>query len=229
MERTSLAIVRGNAETCAVAGYSANWFTLRGAAVEKGITLKTGAHVRGEALGIDAALLALAATQVRFAGVAHHKSGIAFTASRRHATSILAGRSASGRAEVLLLSILVAIPALAAVRLDAVAVDAVGRADGIADGIGARSHAVALVAATASLATLAATVDALLRAVRLAAASGPALGIAPITLADLRRNAVSESAILCADRLTDIRLRRTGSIAGEAATLIGRHTGAMDT
>lgn len=229
MERTSLAIVRGNAETGDVAGYSAHGLTLRGAAVEEGITLKAGAHVRAEALGIDAALLALAATQVRFAGVAHHKSGIAFTASRRHATSILAGRSASGCAKVLLLSILVAIPALAAVRLDAVAVDAVGRADGIADGIGARSHTVALVAATASLATLAATVDALLRAVRLAAASGPALGIAPITLADLRRNAVSESAILCADRLTDIRLRRTGSIAGEAATLVGRHTGAVDT
>lgn len=168
MERTSLAIVRGNAETCAVAGYSAHGFTLRGAAIEESITLKTGAHIRAEALGIDAALLALAATQVRLAGVAHHKSGITFTASRRHATSILAGRSASGCAKVLLLGILVAIPALAAVRLDAVAVDAVGRANGIADGIGARSHAVALVAATATLATLAATVDALLRAVRLA-------------------------------------------------------------
>lgn len=229
VETASLAIVRCNAETGAVTRYTAHGLTLRGAAVEEGISFKTSAHIRAQTLGIDALLLALAATDVRLAGVAHHVPGVAFAASRRHATSILAGRSASGRAKVLLLGILVAIPALAAVWLDTVAIDAVGRADGIAYGVGARTHAVALVAATASFATFAATVDALLRAVRLAAASGPALGIAPITLADLRRNAVPESAVLCTNRFTDIRLRCTGSIAGEAATLIGRHTGAMDT
>lgn len=229
MERTSLAIVRGNAETCAVTRYPAYGLTLRGAAVKEGISFKAGAHVRAQTLGIDAPLPALAATDVRLARVAHHVSGVAFAASWRHATSILAGRSATGRAKVLLLGILIAIPAVAAVRLDAVAIDAVGRADRVAYGVGARTHAVALVAATASFATFAATVDALLRAVRFAAASGPALGIAPITLADLRRNAMPESAILCTNRFTDIRLRCTGSIAGEAATLIRRHTGAMDT
>lgn len=202
--------------------------TLCGAAFEKGESLETRTHIRTEALGIDAGLLALAGADMWFAGVAHHIAGIAFTASWRRTTSILACGTTRGRAEEMLPGILISLPALAAVRLDAVAIDAAGRADGIADGVGAIPHAITLVAATASGTAFTATIDALLRAIRFTAATGPTLGIATITLADLRGNAVSGTAVLRADRFTDMRLCGTGSIAGKAATLVGRHTGAMD-
>lgn len=202
--------------------------TLCGAAFEEGKSLETRAHIRTKALGIDAGLLALAAADMWFAGVAHHIAGIAFTSSWRRTTSILACGTTRGRAEEMLPGILISLPALAAIRLDAVAVDAAGRADGIADGVGTITHAITLVAATASGTAFTTTIDALLRAIRFTAAIGPTPDIATITLADLRCNAVSETAVLRADRFTDMRLCGTGSVAGKAATLVWRHTGAMD-
>lgn len=164
-----------------------------------------------------------------FTGVAHHVAGIAFTASGRNTMSILAGGTTRGRADEMLSRILVSRPALAAIRLDAVAIDAAGRADGIADGVGAITHAITLVATTATGTAFTATIDALLRAIGFAAATGKTLRIAAIAFAYLGCNAVSESAVLRADGLADTRLAGTGSIAGKAATLVGRHTGAVDT
>lgn len=72
-------------------------------------------------------------------------------------------------------------------------------------------------------------VHALLWAVRLTGPSGPSFDKAQITLTDLWGDAKSMNTSLAADGLADIR-SQTGiwSVAGEAATLVGRHTTAMN-
>lgn len=72
-------------------------------------------------------------------------------------------------------------------------------------------------------------VHALLWAVRLTGPSGPSFDKAQITLTDLWGDAKSMNTSLAAYGLANIR-SQTGiwSVAGEAATLVGRHTTAMN-
>lgn len=157
-----------------------------------------------------------------------HVAGIALTAAGCRAASILAGGPAGGRTHIMQLGVLIALPAFAAVGLYAIAIFATGRADRIADGIGAGPQLVALVAATATGAALTPTIYALLCTVGLARAAGPALRIARITLTDLWGNAATMATWLAADGLTDERIPGAGTMAVKAAAQIGTHTSAID-
>lgn len=96
--------------------------------------------------------------------IVEHIALVAYATTWRLATSVLTARPADGSALVEQLGILVAGPALAAVGLDAFAVYAAGRADGIAYGSRAVAQTIALIAAATSAVT--ATIDALLGAMR---------------------------------------------------------------